>query len=78
MTALLRHAAEEASEFIQAAMKLAREDWGAKQITLEAADTAAFFLLLQKRGVINSKRFKKRLAKKLKKMRRKYGKSKRS
>lgn len=53
-------------------MKLARKDWGAKQITLEAADTAAFFLLLRKQGVIDSKRFKKRLAKKLKKMRRKY------
>jgi NTP pyrophosphatase (non-canonical NTP hydrolase) len=73
MTALLRHAAEEASEFIQAAMKLAREDWGANQITDEAADTVAFVLLLIERGVIKNARFDKRVAKKLKKMRRKYG-----
>lgn len=74
MTALLRHAAEEASEFIQAAMKLARDDWGNKQLTDEAADTTAFVLLLIERGVIDVKRFDKRTAKKLKKMRRKYGK----
>jgi phosphoribosyl-ATP pyrophosphohydrolase len=75
MKALLRHASEEASEFIQAACKLAREDWGAKQLTDEAADTTAFVLLLIERGVIENARFDKRVAKKLKKMRRKYGRS---
>jgi hypothetical protein len=53
-------------------MKLARGDWGAQQLTDEAADTVAFVSLLIERGVIDTKRFDRRVAKKLKKMRRKY------
>lgn len=70
--ALLIHASEESSEFTQAAMKKARGAWGNKQLTDEAADVAALFLVMKERGVIGRRRFKKRLAKKLKKMRRKY------
>ncbi len=53
-------------------MKKARGAWGNKQLTDEAADVAALFLVMKERGVIGRRRFKKRLAKKLKKMRRKY------
>lgn len=73
--ALLIHAAEEAAEFTQAAMKKARGDWGLKNLTDEAADLAAFILVLQERGLIESERFSQRRAMKLEKMRRKYGKS---
>ncbi|APF87574.1 hypothetical protein HI806_12955 [Ralstonia solanacearum] len=70
--ALLIHAAEEAAEFTQAAMKLARDDWGDKELTKEAADVAAFILVMKERGRIDRAHFRKRLAKKLKKMRKKY------
>lgn len=75
MRTLLIHAAEEAGEFIQAAMKKARGDWGLKNLTDEAADIAAFILVLQERGLIDAERFAARRAMKLKKMRRKYGNS---
>lgn len=73
MRKLLIHAAEEAGEFIQAAMKKARGDWGLKNLTDEAADLAAFILVLQERGLIESERFATRRDMKVKKMRRKYG-----
>ncbi|CAJ0901487.1 hypothetical protein R6138_04588 [Ralstonia thomasii] len=73
--ALLIHASEEAAEFTQAAMKLARGDWGKKELTKEAADMAAFLLVMRKQRKINRALFKKRRAKKLKKMQRKYGNS---
>lgn len=73
MKPLLIHAAEEAAEFTQAAMKNARSDWGRRKLTDEAADVAAFLLVMQERGAIDPERFGKRLAKKLRKMRRKYG-----
>lgn len=72
-TKLLIHAAEEAAEFTQAAMKKARGDWGLKNLTDEAADLAAFILVLQERGLIDGERFVARRAMKVKKMRRKYG-----
>jgi NTP pyrophosphatase (non-canonical NTP hydrolase) len=72
MRKLLIHAAEEAGEFIQAAMKKARGDWGLKNLTDEAADVAAFLIVLQERGVIDTARYEARLAIKVKKMRRKY------
>jgi NTP pyrophosphatase (non-canonical NTP hydrolase) len=72
MRKLLIHAAEEAGEFIQAAMKKARGDWGLKNLTDEAADTAAFILVLQERGLIDSERFAARREMNLKKFRRKY------
>ncbi|CAJ5716154.1 Uncharacterised protein [Burkholderia pseudomallei] len=72
MKALLIHAAEEAAEFTQAAMKNARSDWGRRKLTDEAADLAAFLLVMQERGAIDPERFGKRLAMKVKKMRRKY------
>jgi len=73
MRKLLIHAAEEASEFIQAAMKKARGDWGLKNLTDEAADTAAFILVMQEQGLIDRARFDARVQIKVKKMRRKYG-----
>ncbi|AIS48243.1 hypothetical protein DR61_1326 [Burkholderia pseudomallei] len=73
MKPLLIHAAEEAAEFTQAAMKNARSDWGRRELTDEAADLAAFLLVMQEQGAIDPERFEKRLAKKLRKMRRKYG-----
>ncbi|KVD50743.1 hypothetical protein [Burkholderia ubonensis] len=75
MNALLIHAAEEAAEFTQAAMKNARSDWGRRKLTDEAADLSAFVLVMQERGAIDPERFGKRLAKKLRKMRRKYARS---
>jgi NTP pyrophosphatase (non-canonical NTP hydrolase) len=69
---LLIHAAEEAGEFIQAAMKKARNDWGLKNLTDEAADTAAFITLMQEQGLIDGARFAQRKAMKLNKFRRKY------
>jgi NTP pyrophosphatase (non-canonical NTP hydrolase) len=73
MRKLLIHAAEEAGEFIQAAMKKARGDWGLKNLTDEAADTAAFIEVLQEKGAIDRERFAARKAMKVKKFRRKYG-----
>jgi NTP pyrophosphatase (non-canonical NTP hydrolase) len=73
MKALLIHAAEEAGEFIQAAMKKARADWGLKNLTDEAADLAAFITLIQEQGLIDGERFARRRAMKLNKFRRKYG-----
>ena len=70
--ALLIHAAEEGSEFAQAALKKARDDWGLKNLTDEAADVAAFITLLIDEGLIDSERFAKRRAMKLTKFRRKY------
>ncbi|WDD93866.1 hypothetical protein Bsp3421_003967 [Burkholderia sp. FERM BP-3421] len=72
MKALLIHAAEEAAEFTQAAMKNARSDWGRRKLTDEAADLAAFLLVMQERGAIDPERFGKLLASKARKMRRKY------
>lgn len=72
MKPLLIHAAEEAAEFTQAAMKNARSDWGRRKLTDEAADLAAFLMVMQERGAIDPERFGKRLAKKVRKMRRKY------
>lgn len=73
MRKLLIHAAEEAGEFIQAAMKKARNDWGRKNLTDEAADMAAFLIVLQEQGLVDRDRFEERKAMKVKKMRRKYG-----
>jgi NTP pyrophosphatase (non-canonical NTP hydrolase) len=73
MRKLLIHAAEEAGEFIQAAMKKARGDWSLKNLTDEAADVAAFLIVLQERGLVDRDRFEERKAMKVKKMRRKYG-----
>ncbi|MBF3753872.1 hypothetical protein [Burkholderia pseudomallei] len=53
-------------------MKNARSDWGRRKLTDEAADLAAFLLVMQERGAIDPERFGKRLAMKVKKMRRKY------
>lgn len=72
--AVLVHAAEEAAEFTQAAMKRARNDWGLKNLTDEAADVAAFLIVLQENGLIDADRFAARRAMKIAKMRRKYGK----
>ena len=72
MRNLLVHAAEEAGEFIQAAMKKARAHWGLKNLTDEAADLAAFITLMQEQGLIDSDRFARRKALKLNKFRRKY------
>lgn len=73
MRKLLIHAAEEAGEFVQAAMKKARGDWGFKNLTDEAADLAAFVLVLMERGLIDRERFAARLEIKMNKMRNKYG-----
>jgi phosphoribosyl-ATP pyrophosphohydrolase len=73
MLKLLIHAAEEAAEFTQAAMKKARGDWGLKNLTDEAADVAAFLIVLQERGLVDRKHFEARRAMKVIKMRRKYG-----
>lgn len=70
--AVLVHAAEEAAEFTQAAMKRARNDWGFKNLTDEAADTSAFIAVLQEKGLIDGDRFARRRAMKIEKMRRKY------
>ncbi|KVR95830.1 hypothetical protein [Burkholderia vietnamiensis] len=72
-TKLLIHAAEEAAEFTQAAMKKARNDWGLKNLTDEAADIAAFLIVLKDLGLIDAERFAARRAQKVIKMRRKYG-----
>lgn len=74
MRKLLIHAAEEAGEFIQAAMKKARGDWSLKNLTDEAADIAAFLIVLRENGLINGPQYEARLAVKVKRMRRKYGK----
>lgn len=74
MKKLLGHAAEEAGEFIQAAMKKARGHWSLKNLTDEAADVAAFIIVLQETGEIDKERYEARLAMKVKKMRRKYAK----
>jgi NTP pyrophosphatase (non-canonical NTP hydrolase) len=71
---LLIHAAEEAAEFTQAAMKKARGDCGLKNLTDEAADIAAFLIVLQENGLIDAERFAARRAMKIAKMRRKYAK----
>ncbi|CAB3798797.1 hypothetical protein [Pararobbsia alpina] len=73
MRKLLIHAAEEAAEFTQAAMKKARGDWGLKNLTDEAADLAALLLVLRENELIDAERFEKRLALKHSKMRKKYG-----
>jgi NTP pyrophosphatase (non-canonical NTP hydrolase) len=71
--ALLVHAAEEAVEFAQAATKRIRGDWGLKNLTDEAADIAAFLIVLKDLGLIDAERFANRRAEKVIKMRRKYG-----
>jgi hypothetical protein len=54
-------------------MKKARGDWGLKNLTDEAADIAAFLIVLQENGLIDAERFAARRAMKITKMRRKYG-----
>jgi phosphoribosyl-ATP pyrophosphohydrolase len=78
MINLLIHAAEEAAEFTQAAMKKARGDWGLKNLTDEAADIAAFLIVMQENGLIDAERFAARRAMKIAKMRIKYGNGKSS
>lgn len=73
MKALLIHSAEEAGEFVHAAMKLARGHSGSKNLTEEAADVAALLAVLVENEAIDAERYLKRYRMKLNKFRRKYG-----
>lgn len=73
MEALLNHAAEEAVELAQAALKLSRGDKGRTSLTDEAADIAALLAVLVEHEVIDAERYLKRYRMKLKTFRGKYG-----
>ena len=70
--ALLYHAAEEAAELAQALLKYARGDGSKDAVTAEAADCAAFLLVLDAAGVLKPEDFAKRSADKLEKFLAKY------